>query len=64
MLFYNHIISRLGQSADDAEWYVRAMCDSLNEYMADIEKAMMEAEKQARLDKKNTKEDRDNGTDN
>lgn len=41
MLFANHIIPRLGQSAEDQEWYVRAMCDSLNEYMADIEKAMM-----------------------
>ena len=40
MLFANHIIPRLGQSAEDQEWYVRAMCDSLNEYMTDIEAAM------------------------
>lgn len=40
MLFANHIIPRLGQSADDPEWYVRAMMDSLNEYMQDIETAM------------------------
>lgn len=40
MLFANHIIPRLGQSAEDQEWYIRAMMDSLNEYMQDIETAM------------------------
>ena len=40
MLFANHIIPRLGKSADDQNWYVRAMMDSLNEYMQDIETAM------------------------
>lgn len=40
MLFANHIIPRLGQSADDQNWYVRAMMDSLNEYMQDIETSM------------------------
>lgn len=40
MLFANHIIPRLGKSADNPEWYVRAMMDSLNEYMQDIETAM------------------------
>ena len=40
MLFANHIIPRLGQSAENPEWYVRAMMDSLNEYMQDIETAM------------------------
>lgn len=40
MSFANKIIPRLGQSADDSEWYVKAMYQSLNEYMADIEIAM------------------------
>ena len=40
MLFANHIIPRLGQSAENQDWYVRAMMDSLNEYMQDIETAM------------------------
>lgn len=40
MLFANHIIPRLGKSAENPEWYVRAIMDSLNEYMQDIETAM------------------------
>ena len=40
MSFANKIIPRLGQSADDSEWYVNAMYQSLNEYMTDIEIAM------------------------
>lgn len=40
MSFANKIIPRLGQSAEDGEWYVKAMYQSLNEYMTDIEIAM------------------------
>ena len=40
MLFANHIIPRLGKSAENPEWYVRAIMDSLNEYMQDIETVM------------------------
>ena len=40
MSFANKIIPRLGQPADNSEWYVNAMYQSLNEYMTDIEIAM------------------------
>lgn len=41
MSFAQKIIPRLGQSVEnDAEWYVKAIHQSLNEYMADIETAM------------------------
>ena len=41
MSFATHIIPQLGQSIeDDEEWYVKAMHQALNDYMADIEIAM------------------------
>lgn len=40
MSFANKILPRLGQSAENQEWYVNAIWKSLNEYMVDIETAM------------------------
>lgn len=40
MSFANKILPRLGQSAENEEWYVNAIWKSLNEYMVDIETAM------------------------
>lgn len=40
MSFANKILPRLGQSAENEEWYVNAIWNSLNEYMGDIETAM------------------------
>ena len=40
MSFANKIIPRLGQPADNREWYVNAIWTSLNEYMSDIETAL------------------------
>lgn len=40
MSFANKILPRLGQSAENQEWYVNAIWNSLNEYMGDIETAM------------------------
>jgi len=40
MSFADKILPRLGQSAENKEWYVNAIWKSLNEYMIDIETAL------------------------
>ena len=40
MMFSSKIIPRLGQSADNEEWYLNALWKSLNEYLDDLERAV------------------------